>query len=144
MILLRKRHLHPVATPFSPLQRWYVESKCAIVKIQRIDICDYILRLKRQTRMVVIAYKCAAFKETTSMSVNTWSLNRNLKTFVIYSRGGQLAARGPHVARRSVFSGPRKHSEKIFKLKISSNLVLCLTCRPPAKHGIPKVSPEQN
>jgi len=31
----------------------------------------------------------------------------------------QLAARGPHVVRRNVFSGPRKHSGKS---EISSNL----------------------
>jgi len=30
----------------------------------------------------------------------------------------QLQARGPHVARHSVFSGPRKHSGKIFKSEI--------------------------
>jgi len=30
-------------------------------------------------------------------------------------QGGQLAAREPNVARHVVFSGPRKHSEKIFK-----------------------------
>jgi len=42
--------------------------------------------------------------------------HRNLQ-----NRGGQLAARGPHVARHSVFSGPRKHSGKIIKSEISSN-----------------------
>jgi len=50
-------------------------------------------------------------------------------------------ARGPHVARRSVFSGPWKHSEKIFKSKISSNLVLKLTCQKPSiytrRYGAP-------
>jgi len=37
------------------------------------------------------------------------------------SRGGQLATRGPHVARHSVFNDPQKHSGKIFKSEISSN-----------------------
>jgi len=37
-------------------------------------------------------------------------------------RGGQLAARGPHVARHRVFSGPRKHSGKTIKSEISTNL----------------------
>jgi len=48
---------------------------------------------------------------------------------IVYSRGGQLAARGPHVARHIVFSGPREHSEKILKSAISSSLVLGLTCQ---------------
>jgi len=30
----------------------------------------------------------------------------------------ELQARGPHVARHSVFSGPRKHSVKIFQSEI--------------------------
>jgi len=34
---------------------------------------------------------------------------------MIKVRGGQLAARGSHVASQSVFSGPWKHSGKIFK-----------------------------
>jgi len=38
------------------------------------------------------------------------------------TRGGQLAARGPHVARHSAFSGLRKHSEKILKSAVSSSL----------------------
>jgi len=41
---------------------------------------------------------------------------------IVYARGGQLAARGPHVARHSVFSGPWKHSGKIIKSEISSEL----------------------
>jgi len=40
---------------------------------------------------------------------------------MLYTRGGQLAARGPRVAHHSVFSGPWKHSEKITKSVISSN-----------------------
>jgi len=39
-----------------------------------------------------------------------------------HDKGGQIAARGPHVARHSVFSGPRKRSGKIFKSEISFNL----------------------
>ena len=34
-------------------------------------------------------------------------------------QGGQLAARGRHVTRLSVFSGPSKHSEKYSNLKFS-------------------------
>jgi len=37
---------------------------------------------------------------------------------MLYTRGGQLAARGPHVACQSIFSGPQKHlkhSRKLFK-----------------------------
>jgi len=34
------------------------------------------------------------------------------KQSLAYVRGGQIAARGPNVARHSVFSGPRKHSRK--------------------------------
>ena len=41
---------------------------------------------------------------------------------ILYSRGRQLAARGPHVASHSVFSGPWKHSGKIIKSEISSEL----------------------
>jgi len=40
----------------------------------------------------------------------------------IQSRDGQIAARGPNVARHSVLSGPWEHSENIFKSEISSNL----------------------
>jgi len=36
----------------------------------------------------------------------------------IYAGVVQLQARGPHVARHSVFSGPRMHSGKIFKTEI--------------------------
>jgi len=43
-------------------------------------------------------------------------------SLIIYNRGGQLATRGPHVARHSDFSGPWKHSGKIIKSEISSNL----------------------
>jgi len=46
-----------------------------------------------------------------------------------YARGGQLAARGPHVARHIVFSGLRELSEKILKSEIPSSLVLRLTCQ---------------
>ena len=38
------------------------------------------------------------------------------------SGGGQLAARGPHLASHSVVSGPRKYSGKILKCEYSSNL----------------------
>jgi len=31
--------------------------------------------------------------------------------------GGKIVARGPHVARHSVFSGPRKHSGQFSNLK---------------------------
>jgi len=48
---------------------------------------------------------------------------------LVYIRGGQLAAHGPHVARHIVFSGPQEHSEKILKSEISSSLVLRLTCQ---------------
>jgi len=34
----------------------------------------------------------------------------------VTSRGGQLAAQGPRVAHHSVFSAPRKHSERIVKI----------------------------
>jgi len=46
---------------------------------------------------------------------------RAFDTTSIQSRGGQLATRGPNVARHIVFSGPQKHSEKISNLN-SSNL----------------------
>jgi len=39
-----------------------------------------------------------------------------------YDRGGQIAARGPNVARHSVFSGPQRHSGNMFKSEITSNL----------------------
>jgi len=35
-----------------------------------------------------------------------------------YARGGQVAARGPNVARHSAFSGPQKHSGKSSNLKV--------------------------
>jgi len=35
-----------------------------------------------------------------------------------YDSVGQLQARGPRVAHHSVFSGPRKHSGKVFKSEI--------------------------
>jgi len=38
------------------------------------------------------------------------------------ARGGQIAARGPNVARHSVYSGPRKSSRNVFKSEISFNL----------------------
>jgi len=41
---------------------------------------------------------------------------------IVYSRSGQLAARGPNVARHIVFSISRKHSGKIFKPNIFSSL----------------------
>jgi len=43
-------------------------------------------------------------------------------TMILYGSGGQLAARGPHVAHHSIFSGLRRHSGKIIKSEISSNL----------------------
>ena len=63
---------------------------------------------------------------------------------ILYSRGGQLAARGPHVTHRSVFSGPRTHSEKIFKSKIFSNLVLRLTCQRLPYISISRYGPPLN
>jgi len=44
-----------------------------------------------------------------------------------YGRGGQLAARGPHVARHSIFSGPRKHSGNIFRCEFCVSLHLLHT-----------------
>jgi len=41
---------------------------------------------------------------------------------IIYSRGRQIAAHRPNVARHSIFSGMRKHSGNIFNSEISSNL----------------------
>jgi len=35
-----------------------------------------------------------------------------------YAMGGQIAVRGPNVARNSVFSGPQKHSGKSSNLKV--------------------------
>jgi len=35
----------------------------------------------------------------------------------VYARGGQIAACGPNVSRPSVFSGPRKRSQKSSNLK---------------------------
>jgi len=32
-----------------------------------------------------------------------------LEARLVYGRGEQIVARGPHVARRSVFSGPQNH-----------------------------------
>ena len=60
---------------------------------------------------------------------------------MIYIRRGQLVARGLHVARHSIFSGPRKHSEEILKLKISSSLVLRLTCQRLASLSIRRYGP---
>jgi len=37
---------------------------------------------------------------------------------MLYTSGGQIAARGPNGARHSVFSGPRKHSQKSSNLNI--------------------------
>jgi len=37
-----------------------------------------------------------------------------------WERGGQLAARGPNVARHSICSGPRIHSGNIFGCEICS------------------------
>jgi len=37
---------------------------------------------------------------------------------MIYVNSGQLAAHGPHVARHSVFKGPRKQLGKNFNQKI--------------------------
>ena len=45
--------------------------------------------------------------------------------FAVYIRGGQLVAYGPnvaHLARHNDFSSLQKHSWKIFKSEISSNL----------------------
>ena len=38
--------------------------------------------------------------------------------------GGQIAARGPNVTRRSVFSGPQKHSGNSSNLKLPSILIV--------------------
>jgi len=35
-----------------------------------------------------------------------------------YARGGQIAVRGPNVARHSAFSGPQKHSGKSSHVKV--------------------------
>jgi len=35
-----------------------------------------------------------------------------------YAMGGQIAARGPNMARHSVFSGPQKHAGKSSNLKV--------------------------
>ena len=43
-----------------------------------------------------------------------------------YARGGQIAARGPTLARHGVFSGPQKHSE-IFKSESSSNFSVIIS-----------------
>jgi len=40
-----------------------------------------------------------------------------------YSKGGQLAARGPHVASQSIFSGPREAFRKSSTLKFVKNCV---------------------
>jgi len=47
-------------------------------------------------------------------------LTRNsfCSTFINQVNVVQLQARGPHMAHHSVFSGPRKHSGKIFKCEI--------------------------
>jgi len=50
---------------------------------------------------------------------------------VLYTTAGQLAASKPSVAHHIVFSGSWKHSGKIFKSNISSNLsqqMLVLRC----------------
>jgi len=44
-------------------------------------------------------------------------VNRNRNHNRLQRRGGQLAPRGPHVARHSVFSGPRKHSGKTWNFE---------------------------
>jgi len=57
------------------------------------------------------------------LGVREQDLQRRSSAHDIYSsRGGQIAARGPNVARHSVLNGPRKHSENIFKSGISSNV----------------------
>jgi len=42
----------------------------------------------------------------------------NMLHHIVLTSGVQLQARGPHLARHSDFSGPRKHSGKIFKAHI--------------------------
>jgi len=44
-----------------------------------------------------------------------------VRYWLLYGRGGQVAARGQHVTRYSVFIGPRKDSGRIIKSEISSN-----------------------
>jgi len=52
--------------------------------------------------------------------------NRFCPTFINQVSVVQLQACGPHVTRHSVFSGPRKHSGKIFKFEICRNRNLLL------------------
>jgi len=59
---------------------------------------------------------------TTEDLINVKQQTRSVYFLVYWARGGQIAARGPHVTRHSVFSGPRKHSGKIFKSEISFRL----------------------
>jgi len=74
------------------------------------------------------------------------------------SRDGQSAARRPHVARHSVFSGPRKQLGKTLNLKIPLTYRKCcagvnlnrelllfpLKGVAPAKRGLRKVAPMLN
>ena len=60
-------------------------------------------------------------KVVTSTGIVVFHHSIICQSVVVCIRGGQLAARGPHMVRHSFFSDLRKHSGKVIKSGISSN-----------------------
>jgi len=62
-------------------------------------------------------YRSVVTKRELSNTAQRLSFLVGFAPIITYGGGGQLAARGPHVACQSGFGGPRKHSEKSSNFK---------------------------